>query len=247
MKIHRSIPIVALAIVSYLMVLQWNADYGQAELPPPVTTQTASSDLPETSTPAAVSDDVPSATTTSGDVVNSPSTAVSDKLIRVQTDVFDLAIDPLGGDIVQLKLPLFPRRQDRPDVPFQLFNNDPSQLYLAQSGLTGANGPDARANGRPLYSASQSNYKLEDGQDQLVVELTFSEAGVNYLKRFTFKRGMYDLGVSYRIDNQSGQTWSGNLFAQLKRDASPDPSSSTATGSATYLGAALWTAHKPYT
>ncbi len=247
MKIHRSIPIVALAIVSYLMVLQWNADYGQAELPPPVTTQTASSDLPETSTPAAVSDDVPSATTTSGDVVNSPSTAVSDKLIRVQTDVFDLAIDPLGGDIVQLKLPLFPRRQDRPDVPFQLFNNDPSQLYLAQSGLTGANGPDARANGRPLYSASQSNYKLEDGQDQLVVELTFSEAGVNYLKRFTFKRGMYDLGVSYRIDNQSGQSWSGNLFAQLKRDASPDPSSSTATGSATYLGAALWTAHKPYT
>ena len=247
MKIHRSIPIVALAIVSYLMVLQWNADYGQAELPPPVTTQTASSDLPETSTPAAVSDDVPSATTTSGDVVNSPSTAVSDKLIRVQTDVFDLAIDPLGGDIVQLKLPLFPRRQDRPDVPFQLFNNDPSQLYLAQSGLTGANGPDARANGRPLYSASQSNYKLEDGQDQLVVELTFSEAGVNYLKRFTFKRGMYDLGVSYRIDNQSGQTWSGNLFAQLKRDAIPDPSSSTATGSATYLGAALWTAHKPYT
>ncbi len=247
MKIHRSIPIVALAIVSYLMVLQWNADYGQAELPPPVTTQTASSDLPETSTPAAISDDVPSATTTSGDVVNSPSAAVSDKLIRVQTDVFDLAIDPLGGDIVQLKLPLFPRRQDRPDVPFQLFNNDPSQLYLAQSGLTGANGPDARANGRPLYSASQSNYKLEDGQDQLVVELNFSEAGVNYTKRFTFKRGMYDLGVSYRIDNQSSQTWSGNLFAQLKRDASPDPSSSTATGSATYLGAALWTAHKPYT
>ncbi len=247
MKIHRSIPIVALAIVSYLMVLQWNADYGQAELPPPVTTQTASSDLPETSTPAAISDDVPSATTTSGDVVNSPSAAVSDKLIRVQTDVFDLAIDPLGGDMVQLKLPLFPRRQDRPDVPFQLFNNDPSQLYLAQSGLTGANGPDARANGRPLYSASQSNYKLEDGQDQLVVELNFSEAGVNYTKRFTFKRGMYDLGVSYRIDNQSSQTWSGNLFAQLKRDASPDPSSSTATGSATYLGAALWTAHKPYT
>ena len=29
--------------------------------------------------------------------------------------------------------------------------------------------------------------------------------------------------------------------------ASADPSSSTATGSATYLGAALWTADKPYT
>lgn len=247
MKIHRSIPIVALAIVSYLMVLQWNEDYGQAELPAPVATLTATSDLPETSTPAAVSDDVPTATSTTGDAVSNTVAAVSDKLIRVQTDVFDLAIDPLGGDIVQLKLPLFPRRQDRPDVPFQLFNNDANQLYLAQSGLTGSNGPDARANGRPLYSSSQSSYKLADGQDELVVELTFSEAGVNYVKRFSFKRGIYDLAVSYRIDNQSSQPWSGNLFAQLKRDASADPSSSTATGSATYLGAALWTAEKPYT
>ena len=247
MKIHRSIPIVALAIVSYLMVLQWNEDYGQAELPAPVATLAASSDLPETSTPTAVSDDVPTAVSSSGDAVSSTVAPVSDKLIRVQTDVFDLAIDPRGGDIVQLKLPLFPRRQDRPDVPFQLFNNDANQLYLAQSGLTGSNGPDARANGRPLYSASQSSYTLAEGQDELVVELTFSEAGVNYLKRFSFKRGSYDLAVSYRIDNQSSQAWSGNLFAQLKRDASADPSSSTATGSATYLGAALWTADKPYT
>ncbi len=247
MKIHRSIPIVALAIVSYLMVLQWNEDYGQAELPAPVATLAASSDLPETSPPTAVSDDVPTAVSSSGDAVSNTVAPVSDKLIRVQTDVFDLAIDPRGGDIVQLKLPLFPRRQDRPDVPFQLFNNDANQLYLAQSGLTGSNGPDARANGRPLYSASQSSYTLAEGQDELVVELTFSEAGVNYLKRFSFKRGSYDLAVSYRIDNQSSQAWSGNLFAQLKRDASADPSSSTATGSATYLGAALWTADKPYT
>ncbi len=247
MKIHRSIPIVALAIVSYLMVLQWNEDYGQAELPAPVATLAASSDLPETSPPTAVSDDVPTAVSSTGDAVSNTVAPVSDKLIRVQTDVFDLAIDPRGGDIVQLKLPLFPRRQDRPDVPFQLFNNDANQLYLAQSGLTGSNGPDARANGRPLYSASQSSYTLAEGQDELVVELTFSEAGVNYLKRFSFKRGSYDLAVSYRIDNQSSQAWSGNLFAQLKRDASADPSSSTATGSATYLGAALWTADKPYT
>lgn len=36
------------------------------------------------------------------------------------------------------------------------------------------------------------------------------------------------------------------MFAQLKRDASSDPSSSTATGTATYLGAALWTSSEPY-
>ncbi len=35
MDIQRSILIVALAIVSYLMVLQWNQDYGQPQMPSP--------------------------------------------------------------------------------------------------------------------------------------------------------------------------------------------------------------------
>src|SRR5690606_19253339 len=56
----------------------------------------------------------------------------------------------------------------------------------------------------------------------------------------------YQVDVRYLIDNQGDQSWSGNLFAQLKRDNSGDPSSTTATGTATYLGAALWTAEEPY-
>lgn len=171
---------------------------------------------------------------------------VSKDLIRVKTDVLDLAIDPNGGDVAQLMLPKYPRRQDHPDIPFQLFDNGGERTYLAQSGLTGVNGPDARSSGRPLYAADQKSYQLADGQDQLVVDLKFSDAGVNYIKRFSFKRGEYDLTVTYLIDNQSAQPWTGNLFAQLKRDASSDPSSSTATGTATYLGAALWTSSEPY-
>ncbi|WP_375740778.1 membrane protein insertase YidC [Pseudomonas boanensis] len=246
MDIQRSILIVALAIVSYLMVLQWNQDYGQAALP--TTGNIASSQqatLPDTTAAAKTSDDVPTASSERNEPVATP-VATSSELIRVETDVLNLAIDPRGGDIVQLTLPQYPRRQDHPDVPFQLFDNGNERTYLAQSGLTGANGPDARASGRPLYSAAQKAYKLADGQDTLVVELTFSEAGVNYTKRFTFKRGQYDLGVTYKIDNQSGQAWSGNFFAQLKRDGSSDPSSSTATGVSTYLGAALWTPDEPY-
>ncbi|MCQ4272392.1 membrane protein insertase YidC [Pseudomonas kuykendallii] len=268
MDIKRSILIVALAIVSYLMVLQWNQDYGQAALPPtqnPVA-QSSNQALPDAPSATATSDDVPSATA-EGEAQIAPS-AVSNALIRVKTDVLDLAIDPRGGDIVQLSLPQYPRRQDRPDVPFQLFDNGGELTYLAQSGLTGANGPDARSSGRPLFNSAQRSYELAEGQNQLVVDLTYSDAGVNYIKRFTFKRGLdascspkeqqlkkpgcvdpsaYQVEVRYLIDNQSGATWNGNLFAQLKRDASGDPSSTTATGTATYLGAAMWKPDSPYT
>ncbi|MCV9918334.1 MULTISPECIES: membrane protein insertase YidC [Pseudomonas] len=249
MDIKRTILIVALAIVAYVLVLKWNQDYGQAALP---TQHTAASNaapaLPDT-VPAGnnngASADVPSANAESSPAELAP-VAVSKDLIRVKTDVLELAIDPVGGDIVQLNLPKYPRRQDHPDIPFQLFDNGGERVYLAQSGLTGVNGPDARSSGRPLYAAEQKSFQLADGQEQLVVDLKFSENGVNYIKRFSFKRGEYDLTVSYLIDNQSAQAWSGNMFAQLKRDASSDPSSSTATGTATYLGAALWTPSEPY-
>jgi YidC/Oxa1 family membrane protein insertase len=203
MDIQRSILIVALAIVSYLMVLQWNQDYGQAALPTTGTSAiTAQATLPDDTASAKTSDDVPTATTAERNEPAVAQVAPSSDLIRVETDVLNLAIDPNGGDIVQLTLPKYPRRQDRPDVPFQLFDNGGERLYQAQSGLVGANGPDARANGRPLYSATQRSYTLADGQEQLVVDLTFSEAGVNYTKRFTLTRGKYELQVSYKFDRQ---------------------------------------------
>lgn len=245
MDIQRSILLVGLAVVSYLLVLQWNQDYGQAPLPAASSaTQSTTSPLPELT--ASNNDDVPTASQDEAQAPAADAPAASQSLIRVQTDVLDLAIDPRGGDIVQLTLPQYPRRQDRPDVPFQLFDNGNERVYLAQSGLTGSNGPDARSSGRPLYHSATQHYQLSDDQQQLIVDLQFSEAGVDYTKRFTLQRGQYDLKVSYLINNQSEQPWVGNMFAQLKRDASADPSSTTATGTATYLGAALWTADEPY-
>ncbi|WP_417792274.1 membrane protein insertase YidC [Stutzerimonas xanthomarina] len=247
MDIKRSILLVALAVVAYLMVLQWNQDYGQTAIPDetrleqssaaqlPSVPATASNENGQGDIPAVSSEPMASAV---------PETQASSQLIHVRTDVLDLAIDPRGGDIVDLRLPEFPRRQDRPDVPFQLFERSGERTYEAQSGLIG-DGPD-KASGRPLYRSAQQQYQLGENQDQLVVDLNYSEDGIEYTKRFTFKRGDYDLGVRYLINNQSEKPWTGHMFGQLKRDDSKDPSSSTATGTATYLGAALWTKDEPY-
>ena len=246
MDIKRSILLVALAVVAYLMVLQWNQDYGQAALPTETAqSQPAAPALPDSpsATTEGNADDVP-AVAGQQQASALPASAPSSQLIRVRTDVLDLAIDPRGGDIVELHLPQYPRRQDRPDVPFQLFERSGERTYEAQSGLIG-DGPD-KASGRPQYSSEKTEYRLAEGQDELVVDLNYSADGVNYTKRFTLERGTYALKVNYLIDNQSEKPWTGYLFGQLKRDNSGDPSSSTATGTATYLGAALWTKDEPY-
>ncbi|HLV19097.1 MAG TPA: membrane protein insertase YidC [Pseudomonas sp.] len=243
MDIKRSILLVALAVVSYLLVLQWNEDYRQAPQPPAHSSvaATPASDLPDEQ-PRPAHDDVPVAEQQQPQP-NQVADGAAGELIRVRTDVLELAINPVGGDIVQLSLPKYPRHQKNPEVPFQLFDNR-GMTYLAQSGLLGEKAPDS-ASGRARWNAESRHYQLADGQDQLVVDLTHADQGIHYTKRFTLTRGSYDLKVEYLVDNQSDQPWRGTPYAQLKRDNSPDPSSTTAT-SATYLGAAIWTPEENY-
>ena len=257
MNMQRNILIAALLVITYLMVLQWNADYGQQDLPPAVaeSNQSNNADLPvlpdgQGVAEAARTDDVPPAVEPGGEA-EVPQTAAtpsetSSNLIRIETDTLRAEIDPRGGDLVTLSLPQYPVRKDRPDLPFPILENSASMTYVAQSGLTGKNGPDARPAGRPLYSADSQSYSLGDEQ-QLVVDLRFEENNVSYIKRFTFTRGQYLVDVDYTIDNQSDEPWTGNLFGQIKRDKSSDPSSSSATGMATYLGAAYWSSDASYT
>ncbi len=250
MNMQRNILIAALLVITYLMVLQWNKDYGQPELPPAeaATSPLQGNDLPDLAA-AQVDGDVPEVIEPSANEV--PSTAAvpvatSNELIQVRTDSMLVSIDPRGGDIVAVALPQYPQRKDRPDLPFQLLEQSSARTYVAQSGLIGPNGLDARASGRPQFSSAQTQYELGDAET-LVVDLNYQEGEVSYIKRFTFTRGDYLVGVEYLIDNQGDATWTGNLYGQIKRDQSGDPSSTGATGMATYLGGAYWSADRSYT
>lgn len=268
MDIQRTILIVALAVVSYVMVLKWNEDYGQQPQMPIASTQAAVQNI-DNDAPAITAhsnnDDVPTVTSTETTQVSAVNTPVSDNLITLSTDVISIKIDPRGGDIVDNDLLQYARNKAQPDIPFKLLESSNARTYIAQTGLTGANGPDAT--GRPLYYSAQSNYQLAAGQEQLVVDLTLNQAGINYIKRFTLHRGLkascsekkiaerqtscinqnaYQVDVTYIIQNTTDKAWSGNVFAQIKRDKSEDPSTAGAASTATYLGAAVWTPDEPY-
>src|SRR5690606_38212318 len=66
--------------------------------------------------------------------------------------------------------------------------------------------------------------------------------------RYTFERGSYLVRVSHVVRNEGTATWQGALYGQIRRDGSDDPSTSKAgfVPSATFLGAAYWSADKPY-
>jgi len=247
MDVQRVILIAALALVSYLMVLQWNEDYGPAQQPQQqVTTVSAYAnngdspsvaELPQ-ATDATASADIP---VTDGNAV---AQADSGKLIHVRTDVLDLLIDPRGGDIIQAAL-LQHAAALNSDQPFVLLEQNSNRTYVAQSGLIGKHGPDAAKGGRPLYTSAQTEYTLNG--DSLSVDLNLTtDSGAQVTKRFTFTQGEYKVGVEYIVNNASAEPFEALLFGQIKRDATPDPSQQTSMGMQSYLGAVFSTAENNY-
>jgi len=244
MDARRAIILLGIAVVSYMLVLQWNEDYGQRPInqAEPVTRLTPApsnglSDVPSSiETSAAVQNsDAPVVAT--DDEIPSAATGIVTDLVRVKTDVLDIRIDPMGGDIVYAALTAFPLSLDNKDIPFVLLEQSSMRTYVAQSGLVGKNGVDK--SGRAQYTVSQASFELEEGQDELIVPLTLVQNGVTITKEFKFKRSDYLIDLGYKVNNQSAEPWQANFYAQFKRDRSVDPSSMEAMGMASYLGAAI--------
>lgn len=243
----RNLLIAALAIVSYFMLLAWNQDY-PAEGAAPVTSSAASAsnssalDIPTVTGPG-VANGLPLATANTDTSVK----AATDKpsLISVSTPVQRVLIDPVGGDIVSLSLPRYPASIEEPKEAFQLLKSDTSGIYEAQSGLVGRNGIDASNQGRPHYITGQSSYETSSGD--LVVDLTTTtDDQIEITKRFIFSSSDYLIRQQFIVKNGGTTEWRGNVFGQIKRDNSKDPSSKTGMAMKNYVGAAMTSADDPY-
>lgn len=260
MEMRRTLLIVAMAVIGYMLMINWQRDYGNTAPAVPTTATAeqqakkvpvANAELPtaEVAKTNEASDIpvAPVAVATEESQVAEVGAPVSTSLITVRTDVFDLRIDPRGGDLVRAALPAFTETVENPNA-FVLLDNSMHRTFIAQSGLIGTNGPDASANGRPLYQSEASSYAMAEGQDSLKVVLTLPvENGVQIRKIYEFKRGDYQIGLRYEIVNQSETPWRGLMFGQLKRDNSKDPSTaSQGFGMSTFLGGAWWSTEKSY-
>ena len=200
MDSRRSLLVLALIFISFLVYQQWQLDKNPQVSTEQTTSMTANSDVPASS-PSSNSQVVADSQT-------------HGRIITLENDVFRLKVDTLGGDVISSELLKYDAELDS-KTPFELLKDTKEHVYIAQSGLIGKNGIDTRS-GRAQYQIEGDNFKLADGQASLSVPLLFEKDGVTYQKIFVLKRGSYDLGVDYKIDNQSGQAIEVEPYGQLK-------------------------------
>ncbi len=243
MDIKRIILFLALVLLGVALWNAWQRDY-----PPPAVkafpkaeqTQTTSPTdfVPPTYKPGSVSTVSPQKKTTK----TAAQQAISGRLIRVKTDLLEVAISTKGGNLVSAKLLKYPVSLKPPAVPTLILNKSLNRLYIAQSGLT-----SQTTKGRLKsvnFEAAQYQYQLQPGQNQLVVRLSGSTpSGLEVNKIYTFKRNHYVIKAQTQVKNASNKTWIGSFYNQIvRRNVKVKKSLHTRS----YNGAAISSPEKPY-
>ena len=245
----RTILIVALCVVSFLLWDAWQRDYGPKPPPLPAATEPPAGDAARGGSPSP-GVDVPTAPRTElaeGAIAPSSDDGAGDsgrdRRVRVTTDVLAVEIDTLGGTIAGVDLRAYPVSNDRPDEPFRLLDDTrPQDYFIAQSGLTGT--PSA-PNHHTRYESEMDSYELASGEPFVDVPLRWrSEEGVEVIRTYRFTRDDYVIETRIDVVNGSEAAWHVAPYGQLQRG---EPESSGGLfRTYTYTGGILSGPEKPY-
>jgi YidC/Oxa1 family membrane protein insertase len=214
-----------LALVLFLNYQAWQHDYAA----PPETPSAQGLRPPQATAPAgsALSDALPAvgapqpgapaAPLPAADAAG-PAPAPALPSIRIRTDVLALEVSTQGGEIREATLLKYPRQKDTPNELMRLLASDgPDSPSVFQWGLT-AGGTGAEPNHKALYRAAASSYTLADGQNELVVPLTWSDgAGLTVTRTLRLKRGSYAIELDQHVANAGAAPWHGRAYSQLLR------------------------------
>lgn len=249
---QRSALIAAIVVVFGLLFIRWN-EFQEAHAPLISETGNESVLIPPLPEEEALAPEIQQSDTSDipelaqrVDPIKVKDIAIAEnaRLVTVTSDVLEVTIDTLGGDIVRVTLPQHLVSQDPGADPFVMLNRTQSQTYIAQSGLIGRNGTDTAA-GRPRFSVAKAHYELLDGDEQTIVDLHLEQDGASLTKRFIFKRNDYLVDVVYLVENHGSEVWQAHLFGQIQRD-SHNPNINNTMAPNAYLGAALTTDEDKY-
>ena len=228
----------------FLGFLIWST-WEQEQAPKPIAPATQSTQV--TGQAPVISDTaIPTSTPSAADnsavpQVNGQSTQnTNETLVHVKTDVLDIYISTKGGSIVQADLPSYPISLEEKDKAVRIV--DKAKGYAAQSGLLSAdvNGSKLAPNHYANFVSEKTEYILAEGQDTLVVPMTWNNGqGISVVKTFTFERGKFLVNQSQQLNNQTQNVWTGSEYSQLTHNGQTK-SGSLLGGAIAYIGAAYY-------
>jgi len=235
----RLVLIFSLAFILLLLWQAWQEDYGPQA--PAAVTEQAPGQVPATSPEVPATQALPGAAVPA---TEQPAAAVG-QTVEVVTDLYTLRIARRGGNIIEVLLNEFPVSLEQPESKFQLLKPSVPNLFMAQSGLIGAAGSPAPTH-EAEYSAAAESFAMDAGKDELRVDLEWqNESGVRVIKRFTFTRGSYLVGVEHLVQNGSGDAWSAREYRQLMRTEGVDTGGDSRF-LYTYTGGAIYSPEEKY-
>lgn len=228
MDIKKIVLYAALGVVCLSIYTAWQKDYGYE----------AKVAAAQQSSTVENQDFIP--VTQNNSTLTASKKIIKNQIINVQTDVLNLSIDTLGGNIISTKLLKYPVSTKEKNTPISILNSEDENLYIAQSGLLGIN------NNLPIpYKTAKKNYTLSSDEKNLAVNLNWeNNRGIIVTKTFKFNRDSYAIDVSYQIKNKSNNNLNAQAYTQIKRKQPKQSGGFFALR--TYDGAAISSSEKPY-
>ncbi|NDH08624.1 MAG: membrane protein insertase YidC [Gammaproteobacteria bacterium] len=124
-------------------------------------------------------------------------------LVTIQTDVFNLSINPIIGRIIKADLLQFPASDYQDKTPLSLLTSDINHPYFAAAEFVSMDNGQAQT--IPFhYELGQKTYLLHKKDKALdIVFKGTSNNGLILEKAYHFTPGSYVMDVSYRLKNTS--------------------------------------------
>lgn len=235
MDIRRFFILTTLLFISFLLWSAWQSDHSVN-----VITETTSTLTNPSATNLASNLSTSLSSNLASPEIDIKNLNSKNRYIHVHTDVLEVIIDRIDGNIINSKLLAYPVSTDKPNDPFVLLNDNSDTYYVAQSNIVS---PDIH---QPIiYQSSKDNYTITPGEKNLSVNLTWNNNGLIINKTYNFTAKDYTVNVSFNVINQSKSNWQGQISAELQRKKIT-PRGMGPFNFNTYLGAAISSPEKRY-
>ncbi len=226
--------LVLLFIFGFSLLMLWESWERMHQPKPP--TATASAPVAPQAKPAAAARNGEAAPGSAA-VPAAAAAATKGERVSVTTDLVQAQLDTAGATLESLEL-LRHKEATNANKNFVLLG--PGHEYAAQSGLTGAEGP----NHRTLWQLETGERNLRPGEQTLSVRFTARTAdGLQAEKVYTFHRNSYVIDVTLQVRNGGSAPLATYAYFQLTHDGKAE---STQTGVAKTFGAQSFTGFAVY-